>query len=238
MTAASLHGIFTGDLRVRSSNLIVLDVARQIGGPEPSTTTLTDLSGFGNDGAMTDVTWSQLPSGLWVMVFNGSSSVVSLTNYTIFGNKPGSINFWWKSTGWTYSYETLFCASHGGGWDDQVVQIGRFAETDDICLNITDGVNYTGPDTRKTVTENAWHQTVGTWDGTTAIHYYDGAFGNSDPAAYYPSDNATSIRIGNGYVTGTRWFGGSMALLKAYNYAFTPAEVSKQFSDTRSLLGV
>ena len=70
MTAASLHGIFTGDLRVRSSNFIVLDVARQIGGPEPSTTTLTDLSGFGNDGAMTNVTWAQEPSELWVMATN------------------------------------------------------------------------------------------------------------------------------------------------------------------------
>jgi len=58
----------------------VLDVARQRGGAMPGVVTLVDHSRYRNDGAMTDVTWTQLPSGLWVLDFNGTSSIVDYGN--------------------------------------------------------------------------------------------------------------------------------------------------------------
>ena len=44
---------------------------------EPGIVTLYDRSRFQNNGAMTDVTWVRLPSGLWVMGFNGTTSIVN-----------------------------------------------------------------------------------------------------------------------------------------------------------------
>jgi hypothetical protein len=41
---------------------------------------LKDQSRYKNDGTFTNVTWSQLPSGLWVMNFNGATSKVTITN--------------------------------------------------------------------------------------------------------------------------------------------------------------
>jgi len=54
---------------------IVLDVANQRGGAMPSVVTLHDWSRFGNDGAMANITWGQEPSRLWVMGFNGATSL-------------------------------------------------------------------------------------------------------------------------------------------------------------------
>ena len=53
------------------------EVSRDV---EPGVVTLYDRSRFQNNGAMTDVSWTQLPSGLWVMSYNGSSSLVDLGN--------------------------------------------------------------------------------------------------------------------------------------------------------------
>lgn len=53
---------------------LILDVASQVGGASPSTTTLKDWSREQNDGTLTNVTWEQLEIDLWVMVFNGSTA--------------------------------------------------------------------------------------------------------------------------------------------------------------------
>ena len=56
---------------------LVLDVANQLGGAMPGVVTLHDWSREKNDGAMANVTWVQLAStGLWVMVFNGTTAEV------------------------------------------------------------------------------------------------------------------------------------------------------------------
>lgn len=62
---------------VSKTSRLVLDTAHQPGLVEPSSVTLTDYSRFKNNGAMANVTWVQLPSGLWVMSFNGVNSEVN-----------------------------------------------------------------------------------------------------------------------------------------------------------------
>lgn len=52
---------------------------------------LEDESRFRNDGVFTNVTWVRLPSGLWVMEFNGSSSRVTIPNLDLSGYKTVEI---------------------------------------------------------------------------------------------------------------------------------------------------
>jgi len=58
---------------------IVFKSERSIGA-EPAATVLEDVSRFGNDGSMTTAKpdWVRLPSGFWVMDFNGSDAVVDV----------------------------------------------------------------------------------------------------------------------------------------------------------------
>jgi hypothetical protein len=56
----------------------VLDVASPVGSVAPGVVTLLDRSRMKNNGTtMTAITWSQLPSKLWVMVLNGATSKVA-----------------------------------------------------------------------------------------------------------------------------------------------------------------
>ena len=62
---------------------LVLDVAHQVGGAEPGTTTLKDWSPHGNDGTFKgagEPDWQKLPSGLWVMDFDGSDDYINCGN--------------------------------------------------------------------------------------------------------------------------------------------------------------
>ena len=51
---------------------------------------LPDVSRFGNDGVFTDITWERLPSGLWVMDFNGATSIITIGDIGV----ARTIEFW------------------------------------------------------------------------------------------------------------------------------------------------
>jgi len=56
---------------------LVLDVMRQVGGPQPSLATLYDESRFHNNGTFVNHTnWVQLPTGAWVNTFDGDDSIL------------------------------------------------------------------------------------------------------------------------------------------------------------------
>ncbi len=46
----------------------------------PPVGTLEDTSRMGNNGTMTATTWTRLPGGLWVLNFNGTTSIITVTD--------------------------------------------------------------------------------------------------------------------------------------------------------------
>lgn len=216
---------------VKSSGL-VLDVARQRGGAMPSVVTLHDHSRMGNHGAMTDVTWSQLPSGLWVMSFNGTSSDVNC------GNNPSldlaitiSIEAWvlihTDINGFLVAKGNP--AAAGGGY-------GLFLlPTTDVVRFYSNAAHFTS--NAVFTPNNVWFHLVVTNNSLVGgCIFYKNAVGAGWGTRAIVS-NVDNLHIGN-HSGAAGWVDVKCALLRIYTYALTPAQIRSRFTATRRFLGV
>jgi hypothetical protein len=67
----------------------------QEAGVQPDTTSFSDLTRQHNPGVMANMTWERLPSKLWVLNFNGTTSKITHSASTV---KVAGISFWCKPT--------------------------------------------------------------------------------------------------------------------------------------------
>ena len=203
---------------------------------------LEDDSRFGNDGVFTNVTWVRLPSGLWVMSFNGATSIVncgsniSLSSYVmgvfsfeswVYANSDGEINagrVFHKEPGYL-----LALINETGA--------GCLLETL-VDLSITDAHFLSS--TRLTV--GAWHYLVMVYNrlGTKYVEVYlDGeatAGAATQGVGTLIDDTAAVLCLGN-RVAGDRTFDGEISMPRIYSYALTPAQIYAHFQAERRLFG-
>lgn len=226
---------------------LVLNVARQRGGAEPGVVTLLDHSRYGNDGAMTDITWAQLPSGLWVPNFNGTSSIVNCGNAANLANLPALTAIAWINPP-TAGENTLGHIVH------KAVGVGPTAGWVFMLLGVGGAirfkVNFVTQDLRKvsvaaTIVFSSWQQVAVTWGGSDN-HAGSHIYRNGAEVIYDASlngvgarvdDVASNLNIGNDS-TSVRTFDGFIGMVQIYNYALTPAQVRSRYSATRRLFGV
>lgn len=226
---------------------IVLDVARQSGGAMPGIVTLHDHSRFGNDGAMTDITWTQLPSGLWVPVFNGATSYSNHgTDNSLIQISPRiTVLAWVKGavSGVTRSVASKF-EDFDRNWD-----LGSLADSNVLSGFISDdgavGAHCKSYYSSIVVWDNTWHQVGMVFDAGTFELVIDGAF---DPSPTKTLDGATATIhhgttatcIGCALFGGVPswYFDGNIALVRIYTYALTPAQIRSRYTATRRLFGV
>ena len=200
---------------------------------------LPDKSRFGNNGAFTDITWIQLPSGLWVMSFNGTSSSVALGNDVSFTTPSGlTLGAWFQTSESTWAcilgrINNTWALSPNGAF---VLVAG------DMCgIEIRSN----GAERDGTVTNNwgdgVWHYVVGTWDGANLYTYIDGVLEAGPVGAAQPGSGTTEdIFIGQRELGGSeRFFTGYIApILSIYNYALNLDQVNKHFEAERRFFGV
>jgi len=215
---------------------IVLDVARQRGGAEPSVVTLHDFSRFHNDGAFVNSpTWVQLASGLWVLNFVRASNQyiqcgtdVSLSPRTNSYTKE----LWMKATTnpiaglmGQYDGDTPLNPSHFLRYNVDKIRFswqgtGGGAHTDEATIN-------TGQ----------WYHIVGVRDVVAGlVHLYvDGAeYGTANADGSGDVNTTSEFRI----VRAPWYFDGQVALLRVYKYALTPGQILQRFEATRKYFGV
>ena len=80
---------------------LVFSSRRYLGNTPPPTTTLEDTSRYGNNGTISGDTWTKLPSGLWVLSFDGSNDYVQFSSANINFKNTYWISVWAKSTNLT-----------------------------------------------------------------------------------------------------------------------------------------
>ena len=213
---------------------LVLDVARQRGGAQPGVVTLLDHSRYGNNGVMTDVTWIQLPSGLWVMSFNGTTSVVNCGN-------DDSIRYPTR-----FSYEVLATLP---GTTDSIVD--KFQDFNNYAMLGTVGnqfivqVEAGGPSTYRYSAShslNVFHHVVVVYDSSLAVPpfiYVNGVLelGGSVgtmAATGNALNNTGNLLIGNGRYG---FWPDQIASIRIHNYALPPPRIRARFDQTKGFCG-
>lgn len=81
-------------------------------GYPPLGATIRDFSGQGNHGTITGATWTRLPSGLWVLDFDGNDDYVGCGAVTTLGER--TFEFWLKTPHTVANGGFLGFASFGG----------------------------------------------------------------------------------------------------------------------------
>ena len=225
------------------------EVSRDV---EPGLTTLYDRSRYGNDGTMTNVTWAQLPSGLWVMVFNGASSLVDRANATTLSmglrlNQGYTIEGWinWEIAAEISQIVIGRYELDVSGWELYLSKVAA-------VVSLTQRHHHAGTivdaNPRSATFSNGWTENtplhmavVFQGNGTDCIHYR-----NAVPVAVTSStggirafeETAQDLVIGARYTKDANWYQGEMSKLIMHDYILTPGQVLKRFEATRSLFGV
>ena len=164
--------IFSGPSIVDSGLVLHLDAANPRSYPGTGTT-WSDLSGNGNNGTNSNMTYSSTTGGIFY--FNNSSSVSLIPD-------SSSLN---PTTGLTIESWVKF----DGNSDDFIFEKGNvnsqyslFSHSADVVFrtNHTDGLHTQNPlKSTVGVINGQWHHIVGSWDGTTKRIYIDGILKDS-----------------------------------------------------------
>jgi len=222
----------------------VLDVARQRGGAQPGVVSLLDRSRFGNDGAMTNVTWTQLPTGLWVMGFNGATSTVDCGHSeSLRLTSEVTMMAWVLFTDFSGHCPVIFMESGG--------QLGYCMGAQQTTGNIfviwadNTGGHLWGP--AIPMPAGIWVFLAVTIRSGMQIVYVNGvnagnlvvAYATLAPANHDLGIGVTSNLIdagGGGDFSGH--MNGQIVLDRVKGYALTPAQIRSKFAATRRLFGV
>lgn len=207
--------------------------------------TIFDRSGNGNNGTITGATWSQLPSGLPVLTFDGSDDVIDCGAGASLANLAEmTIKAWVNLTGWGQNNVGRILDKGTGvltaGWDF------LFDSTGFLNFRVDyDGATNIGVPGSYTPTLGTWYQVVVTWDGN-ALGSHAHLYVNSAELSYGSitdgvgdriDDSASNLRVGNnaGIV---RCFNGKIALVGVLNVVWTATQVANNYNSERSFFGV
>ena len=209
----------------------VLDVASQVGGVSPGTATLLDRSRFKNNGTMTNVTWTRLPSGLWVMSFDGSAGVTKALTLSF---DAITLLAWFKSSGAPVNYQTLISlnrdATHGA------VMIYRAASEAIYGYISNSGSSQSVSIPFNWTSNTLWHCVSVTVSGALLTLGLDGmTVDGPDVQTLVP---AIAVSINLGYYSAASKYSGQLALAKVYNFALTPAQIRNIYARERGYFGV
>jgi hypothetical protein len=204
----------------------------------PGVVTLVDRSRCGNNGVMTDVTWSMLPSGLWAMSFNGASSKVVIPTSPSLLFKDFTALLWVKPN--SFSTQSLIDKDNFLG-DNSGLSLYWYQAT---TWRFRADVQYVGAGYRDNVSQIAlstgtWYHVAAVWrDAVSLITYVNGANRYSVvPTASLLNYNGET-HLGHYRQGNTQWFNGYEAIVCMFNYAFSDEQVRTAFSSQRRLFGV
>lgn len=225
---------------------LVLDVANQLGGAMPGVVTLKDWSRYKNDGAMTNVTWIQLPTGLWVPVFNGTSSVIGCGNdESVRITQTISLELWIRTSDTTGTLTYILGKCQNANRRSYLLYMtptdgfGSFYISSDGA-----GANRAYRVTATAINDGQWHHLVAVYiPSTNQDIYLDGALNNGALTGGIQAniyDNATDpLTLGWATWGGTpNYWDGEIVMAHIYNYALTPAQIRAKYHSSKWLFGV
>jgi hypothetical protein len=205
-----------GESIVTSELVLNLDAGNPASYPG-SGTTWTDISGSGNNGTITNGSYSSANGGS--IVFNGTNTGVLYTK--IINSGDFTCEAWVKLT---------------GGNDNQVFGGSNNLSGPDNCQLILNGTNGSvglalgnsvvalSPSTAGATSLNNWSQVIWSRSGSTINVYINGVFKSS-------GTSSTQLRIERlGNTNNAGWLVGNISNAKVYNRALSATEVSQNYN--------
>jgi hypothetical protein len=199
------------------------------GQDDPQSATIRDRSGYNNHGTLTGATWARLPTGLWVLSFDGVDDIVTVNSSTsINGVTAFTIMTWirFTSVGGTQMIMEQGTPSNGIAWQILLSTI--------LVSGVFGGVSVT----IVTPVINTWYHATFTFvkngANTTVVGYLNGA-----SVGTVTSTELTTVAGDNLYF-GARGglsleFSGNLGLIKKFNIVLPAAQISKIYQSERYL---
>ncbi len=199
---------------------------------QPNKTYIFDKSRYNNHGTITGATWVRLPSGLWMLNFDGTDDkvvTISATGIPVAGTNRSILAWVWLDDygvanpiiRWGENANEKLC------WlsttqTDGYLQCGFYAD-DHITTTVVGTL--------------AWHRVGATFTGTTSKLYLDGALVSTKANHGVVNTTASNVFIGTDILS-TSFLDGKMALQEILSIVFTDAQMANDFNQTRHLFGV
>ena len=204
-----------------------------------SGTTITDLSGNGFNGTMSNVSFTSP-----YFTYNGSSSNISVADNALLepGSGDWSVEFWVNHSVIAGSSRVLIAKTDGGlasewGYGLRTSNIGN------TFMEIGNGTTST-TSPFSTLSINTWYQIVGVWTNVatnTLVLYVNGASIGTRFHSFVSVKNTTSPlyigSFGDGSAFG-QWLNGRMGIVRMYNKALTSTEILNNYNVDKSKYGL
>ena len=198
---------------------------------------LYDRSRYGHTVTDTNVTYTRLPSGLYIASYNGSNGYTTIAESDVLCPPEMSYFGWLQPNDFAQTYNSMYTyESIGKGNTLLVKSIAKLA----IYLVCTSGsVNYDGSGIH-TLTAGIWYHLGFTYDVTNGLVGYVNAVVDGTAAAGGVLVKPTGKDMGLGWSpqTASREFNCQMVLNKLYRRAFTASQVFALFQKERVYFGV
>lgn len=225
---------------MKSTGLVLKERA-YVGGASPPDS-FEDTSRHGNDGVHTDITWIQLPSGLWVRRFNGSTSQIAIAHSDSLNLGIGdfAIRAWMKNVGST-DVEALFQKRTAANNNCQISKLGTTNILQIYVVGDVGAESYVR--TAGALDGDVWHFIVATVVNSTQTLklYFDGVDDTNIVGDSW--DGTTLSNVGTAYigmdVLGARYkYKGDIVFFEYYKYAPSAEQIAANFQNERHWFGV
>ena len=199
--------------------------------------TIWDRSKEGNHGTITGAVWKRLPSGLWCLNFDGSSSTVSLGN-------PSSLQITTSLTIKFWGYVADYSSSLYAGisrWSNPYMLwevIARYGRWRDFVLRESDGTVIVASPGLGGVDYPKWRHLVMSYDNGTWYVWKNAVEMDSQSVTHANIGTGGSISIGSRCDTPIYPYKGNLALFEIYNRGWTISDTQNSFNQERHLFGV
>ncbi len=199
-------------------------------GPHMFGNTALDISGQGNDGALTNGPSRTIGRIGQALEFDGLEDNVSVDENSIYETIPLSIAFWIKTGDTLPSLDEerrVAGKRHSiGPW------FSWYFHWDDIdnkmhFSTISSGESQTSSLSDSTLETNTWYHVTGVCDGTTNTLYMDGVAQSATAVCTSMYDSNGQLRIGDPIIN--EW-NGIIDEFRIYNRALTPDEIKRLYN--------
>ena len=201
-----------------------------------TSTTIKDISGYGNNGIMVNGP-TYTTNGGGGISFDATDDYISIN--PINASTQVTLNFWFKVTNTPPDYVGLINKFNGlnGQRNRLLIQANMLRMLFEVIIG---GVTYSINSDSFTNILNQNTMVTVTWDGSYVLMYVNGSSVMSTPYALTGTLDSGIVNptIGWGADSNAYWFNGNIYNVLIYNRGLSPQEVLKNYNSTKSRFGI